>query len=206
VLADLQRLRQIILNLVGNAIKFTERGSVTMAVEPSVDGRRMRISVSDTGIGMRAEVLPLVFKEFYQSDNALTRPYGGSGLGLAISRRLAHAMAGEIEVKSEPGKGSTFTLSLPVATPDSRVREEDVARHDARMHLNQQWPDAGRAPVAVVAFGQDVDAMTTLASQVRPTVRLTWTTKEAELVEMVRREHSSLVILDISSADGMAWR
>jgi signal transduction histidine kinase len=129
-LADPQRLRQIIMNLVGNAIKFTESGSVVLSTDSSPDRRFVRISVTDTGIGMPTDVRERVFQEFYQGDSTLTRAQGGSGLGLAISRRLAAAMQGEINVTSEVRRGSTFTLSLP-ASISYGVLEHDAAELSA---------------------------------------------------------------------------
>jgi signal transduction histidine kinase len=209
VLADLQRLRQILMNLVGNAIKFTERGVVRMGASVAPDARTVRITVSDTGIGMDADVLSQAFAEFYQADSNLTRQYGGSGLGLAISRRLARAMGGEIEVSSEPGRGSVFTLSVPVASGESALRPEDVARHDARMAIHAATSDRGAREayaVSVAAFGDDAAALTALTKQVAPAVRLVWTTDAAELPKLAERERVSLVILDASSKGGTAWR
>lgn len=118
VLGDSVRLRQILLNLAGNAVKFTERGSVRIAAR--ADGGQARIAVSDTGIGISAEALPHIFEEFRQVDGNLTRRYGGAGLGLAIAKRLAEQMGGELSVMTAPGKGSTFTVALPVAPGDAR--------------------------------------------------------------------------------------
>jgi PAS domain S-box-containing protein len=112
-LGDPERVRQILLNLAGNAVKFTERGSVTIAAG-AVDGI-VQVAVRDTGIGITAEALPHIFEEFRQVDGNLTRRYGGAGLGLAIARRLAEQMGGTITVESTPGTGSTFILSLPAA-------------------------------------------------------------------------------------------
>lgn len=114
--ADPTRVRQILLNLVNNAVKFTRKGSIEVIVEPDSalkDGIRM--TVQDTGIGMDAETLGQLFTRFYQADNSLRRRIGGTGLGLEISRTLARMMGGDITVRSEPGKGSVFvvTLSLP---------------------------------------------------------------------------------------------
>jgi signal transduction histidine kinase/ActR/RegA family two-component response regulator len=116
VRADPDRIRQIITNLAMNAIKFTEKGSVRIVVAPeeSESGMRVRISVVDTGIGIAPEVASKLFRPFTQADGATTRKYGGTGLGLAISRQLVHLMGGEIGLISEPGKGSTFWLSLPL--------------------------------------------------------------------------------------------
>ncbi|HET6522824.1 MAG TPA: PAS-domain containing protein [Geminicoccaceae bacterium] len=118
VVADPMRVRQVVLNLLSNACKFTERGEVTLAAAaaPAADGREgVAIGVRDTGIGMSAEQVGRLFRDFSQADSSTTRRYGGTGLGLAISRRFAHMMGGEITVESAPGGGSTFRLWLPRA-------------------------------------------------------------------------------------------
>jgi signal transduction histidine kinase/CheY-like chemotaxis protein len=118
VIGDAMRLRQILLNLLGNAIKFTDRGGIAVRVngefEPSGATVRLSIRITDTGIGMAESTLPTLFSEFEQTDEAVRRQRGGTGLGLAISRRLARGMNGDIAVTSTVGIGSTFTLSLPV--------------------------------------------------------------------------------------------
>jgi len=113
VMGDPGRLRQILLNLVGNAIKFTPVGAVSVAASASEDGA-WRFEVSDTGIGIPVELIPKLFQPFSQADMSTTRKFGGTGLGLAISRRLVTMMAGSISVVSEPGKGSCFTVALPL--------------------------------------------------------------------------------------------
>ena len=112
---DLTRLRQIILNLLSNACKFTEHGEVTLeAARATRDGREwLTFTVRDTGIGMTPEQMGRVFEEFGQADSATTRKYGGTGLGLAISRRLCQLMNGDISVESAPGTGSSFSVGLP---------------------------------------------------------------------------------------------
>jgi PAS domain S-box-containing protein len=135
--ADLTRLRQVLLNLLSNAAKFTEKGTITLSVERiSTNGRgagergsrgdsfspaplpprtpAILFRVSDTGIGMTSEQLARLFEPFSQADASTTRKYGGTGLGLVISRRLCQLMAGDISVESEPGRGSVFTVYLPV--------------------------------------------------------------------------------------------
>ena len=112
-LGDPERIRQILLNLAGNAVKFTEEGAVRITACRAGDG--VEVAVRDTGIGISAEALPSIFEEFRQVDGNLTRRYGGAGLGLAIARKLAQQMGGDIRVVSSPGAGSTFTLRLPAA-------------------------------------------------------------------------------------------
>jgi len=110
---DRLKLKELLHNLVSNAIKFTEQGKVEVRVihEPGED--RLRIEVEDTGIGMDKDILPFVFDPFQQGDSSITRKYGGAGLGLTIAKRLLDLLGGEIEVQSERGKGSLFCCRLP---------------------------------------------------------------------------------------------
>jgi CheY-like chemotaxis protein len=109
---DQDKIRQIVLNLLSNAAKFTHTGKIQLSARP--DGAMLRIAVSDTGIGISAEAMPRIFKEFQQADTSTTRQYGGTGLGLSISRNLARLLGGDLTVESEPGRGSTFTLVIPM--------------------------------------------------------------------------------------------
>jgi signal transduction histidine kinase/DNA-binding response OmpR family regulator len=115
--ADQTRVRQALLNLLSNANKFTEDGTVTVRAEPHQEAGRdwITIAVSDTGIGMTPAQMGKLFQDFSQSDSSTTRKYGGTGLGLAISRRFCQLMDGDITVESELGRGSTFTIRLPSA-------------------------------------------------------------------------------------------
>ncbi|MET7245838.1 PAS-domain containing protein [Methylobacterium sp. EM32] len=127
LVGDPDRLRQVLLNLVNNAIKFTPAGRVTLhlASTPLTCGRHaLRVAVSDTGIGIPADRLGQLFQRFSQVDGSIRRRFGGTGLGLAISRQLVEAMGGEIGVESRPGAGSTFWFTVPLAA----AAEEDPAR------------------------------------------------------------------------------
>ncbi len=131
---DALRLRQILINLVGNAIKFTERGAVLIDISTlsEKDSPTMvRFAVTDTGIGIPREKICVLFTPFMQVDGSATRRYGGTGLGLAISKRLAEALDGSLTVVSEPGSGSTFTLTLPAGSP-SGANPAPVAPTPAR--------------------------------------------------------------------------
>jgi signal transduction histidine kinase len=108
---DPRKLRQILVNLLGNAVKFTDQGSVTFEVERA--GTEVLLHVRDTGIGVDPRFHELIFEAFRQVDDATTRSAGGTGLGLAVSRRLARLLGGDVTVASEPGAGSTFTVRLP---------------------------------------------------------------------------------------------
>jgi len=120
LIGDMARLRQIGVNLVANAIKFTERGEVVVSVSAknrTPEGLGLHFSVRDTGIGIPAEKQKLIFAAFTQADTSTTRKYGGTGLGLAISQRLVKMMGGVISVESEPGKGSVFHVTVPLGFP-----------------------------------------------------------------------------------------
>jgi signal transduction histidine kinase/CheY-like chemotaxis protein len=140
-LGDPTRLRQVLINLVGNAVKFTPSGevSVTLAEASGVNGTgRVRIKVSDTGIGMPADKRDLLFKPFSQLDASTTRRFGGSGLGLAISQLLVNHMAGTIACESEEGQGTTFTLEVPLPQQSSAAA------------IATRWPKLGGSRILVV--------------------------------------------------------
>jgi signal transduction histidine kinase len=113
--ADQMRLRQALLNLMSNANKFTEKGTITIAAHQGQENGRdwVTIAVADTGIGMTPEQMSKLFQEFSQASSTTASKYGGTGLGLVISRRFCQMMGGDITVESEPGRGSTFTIRLP---------------------------------------------------------------------------------------------
>ncbi len=145
-LGDPTRVRQILTNLVSNALKFTEAGTVTIVVEDVAEG--LRLAVSDTGIGVPAEKLSKLFAKFEQADASTTRRFGGTGLGLSISRDLAHLMQGSLDVQSTPGSGSTFSVTLPLERQaGAEVRgaaaqdlDEDYAPGDLRILAAEDNP------------------------------------------------------------------
>jgi len=122
VVGDAARIRQVLLNLIGNAIKFTERGGVAVTVEADDHSNVMRFEVRDTGIGLKKEDVARIFLDFEQADSSSTRKFGGTGLGLAISKRIVERMDGRITVESDENVGSTFTVSVPLpAAPDQEA-------------------------------------------------------------------------------------
>ncbi len=119
-----EKITQVLINLLGNAIKFTENGYVQLAV--SVDSNKLRFDISDTGIGISKEDLAIIFEEFRQADGTTTRKFGGTGLGLAICKRISDLLEGSIMVKSEIGKGSIFTFTVPlVFVSEGSIEEAD---------------------------------------------------------------------------------
>ena len=116
VIGDAARLRQVLLNLAGNAVKFTDRGGVAIVVERGVWPGEIDVLVRDTGIGIGPDEHERIFKEFEQADGGIARRFGGTGLGLSISQRIVERMGGRIAVESVPGSGATFRVSLPLAS------------------------------------------------------------------------------------------
>ncbi len=116
IVCDEARLRQILINLLGNAVKFTEAGEVKVTLTAEDDASALRIEVADTGIGMSSEVMQRLFQPFTQGDSSTSRRYGGTGLGLTITKRIIEKMGGRIYVRSEAGQGSTFALTLPLGS------------------------------------------------------------------------------------------
>jgi len=149
VRGDPTRLRQVLTNLIGNAVKFTHEGSVVarVSVADTVDGMvSLRFSVRDTGVGIAPDKLAAVFKDFSQADASTTREYGGSGLGLSISRRLVQLMGGELSVSSTLGEGSEFffTIRLPVEAPPAPAVEHPVRLAGVRALVVDRDPDDRR--------------------------------------------------------------
>ena len=190
VRGDPTRLRQVLMNLIGNAIKFTEQGEVVISVSAAAtDGTaKLAFAVRDTGIGIAAENIGSVFKEFTQADSTMTRRYGGTGLGLAISQRLVRLMGGELAVKSEVGRGSEFSFSvtLPVETAPP-ARTTGLAALGGRRMLVVDDNETNRRILRemLAAEGINVDEVSTAA----------------EGLEALRRVRYDLAILDVQMPD-----
>lgn len=135
ILTDPMRLRQILINLLGNAIKFTDQGFVRLTLglsTPAAEGMRLNFEVSDSGIGISPQQIDNIFRPFAQGDSSVNRKYGGTGLGLAISRRLAGMLGGDLRIVSELGKGTAVTLSLAIGSCKLEERLHDLSRAAAR--------------------------------------------------------------------------
>jgi len=132
IVSDRIKLKQIVTNLVNNAIKFTDSGSVTVSAGLSANAQFLEISVADTGPGIPNELLPSVFDKFRQIDSATTRNYSGAGLGLYIVRNFVSLLGGTIDVRSKLGEGSVFTVRLPIQSEHGT--ETAPAQPNARQH------------------------------------------------------------------------
>ena len=137
---DVTKLKQVLLNLLGNSSKFTEKGAITLSVtrERDAEGNWIMFRVADTGIGMTPDQLGKLFQAFSQADGATTRKYGGTGLGLVLSRRFCQMMGGDVAVESEFGKGSTFTVRLPTDVQNAEGDATSIHRINFRQLLDQE--------------------------------------------------------------------
>lgn len=144
IVTDAGRMRQIVFNLLSNAVKFTEAGSVTLRAcdEGEGEARRLRISVSDTGIGIPADKLDAIFESFRQADSSTTRRFGGTGLGLTICRNLARALGGEVTVESREGEGACFTVDLPLVPAEAPAAAEARGAEGDNLLLVERNPIA----------------------------------------------------------------
>jgi len=190
VRGDPTRLRQVLMNLIGNAIKFTEQGEVVVSVgAAAIDGTaKITFAVRDTGIGIAAEHIASVFKEFTQADSTMTRRYGGTGLGLAISQRLVRLMGGELSVKSEVGRGSEFSfgLTLPVETaPPGRATALAALGGRRMLIVDDNQTNRRILREMLAAEGINVDEASTAADG----------------LEALRRVRYDLAILDVQMPD-----
>jgi signal transduction histidine kinase/ActR/RegA family two-component response regulator len=156
---DPVRLRQVLLNLASNAVKFTERGAVRIEVS-RLDEAQLKISVADSGIGITAEQLDRLFRRFTQADSSTTRRYGGTGLGLAISKTLVELMGGTIGAQSLPGEGSTFWITLPLIAGDQTQSQPTTAERAPLEQLAPKQPlSEQQAPQQPVSVPTLVDAV-----------------------------------------------
>jgi signal transduction histidine kinase/DNA-binding response OmpR family regulator len=202
VTSDMTKLRQIIFNLLSNAAKFTEKGEITLDV--SRDNNWLLINVSDTGIGMSESQVGRIFQEFTQADESTTRRYGGTGLGLPISRHFCELMGGTISVTSEVGKGSTFSVQLPVAVKPL---------HD--LNINPDYKDITRpndpslpedAPTVLVV-DKDPTVHDLLVRQLgREGFRVLSAYSSEEAFKLARQYHPSLMTLDVLLPEIDGWQ
>lgn len=193
LIGDAARLGQVLINLVGNAIKFTAHGSVAVrASHRLLAGDRVELSivVSDSGIGIAPDVLPRLFERFSQAENGTARRYGGSGLGLAISRELATLMGGRIDVETEPGAGSQFRLTVP-------MDQGDIAWDDAADSTIAPGEGLHRGAHILVAEDNEVNQLLVQAMLEELGHRCDIVDNGRKALEQIQSEHYDMVLMDI---------
>ncbi len=201
--ADPVRIRQVVLNLLSNACKFTKSGTITLRANRVTGpaGDQVSISVQDTGIGLTDEQCAKLFQEFTQADSSTTRKYGGTGLGLAISRRLCRIMGGDIEVRSSVGKGSTFTVTLPAGrgTPDRR------GIHSGMKLSPIHSQPAGRGQRALVIDDEDTSRDILRQILAREGFEVMTASSGRQGIQMARDYQPSVITLDVLMSDLDGW-
>jgi signal transduction histidine kinase/CheY-like chemotaxis protein len=207
VRCDIDRVRQILTNLVGNAIKFTEGGTVRVTAEATP--LAVAIFVTDTGIGIPETQQERIFDEFVQVDQSLARRQAGTGLGLAIARRLARLMGGEITVSSVQGSGSRFTLTLPRAAEGTKPVNVSGLSTGAEtvddIRLEAYAPLSHQAPITVLIVEDNEDNLFTLREMLAPlSFEIATATSGRQAIDYCRRQLPDLVIMDVQMP-GMSW-
>lgn len=195
---DQLRLKQILLNLCSNAIKFTELGYVFLNVSFHPQHNRLRLEVVDTGIGLTEEQLAIIFNPFQQADSSITRKYGGTGLGLTLSRQLAERLGGELTVQSAPNKGSQFTVEIAVDTVDTNdyIYEADYDVIVTRENLIKQEQPAVRGKILLAEDNKDIQALVNMfISKIGAELDIVDNGRMA--IEMVGSGKYDLVLLDL---------
>lgn len=194
---DPVRLKQVLLNLFSNAIKFTEKGSVNVAVSFDPQLQVLCFGVADTGIGMNAEQLSHIFTPFEQADTSITRRFGGTGLGLALSKRLVELMGGSITVTSTPGEGTTFEVSIPCVYPEREPFVNTLA--EVEKHGTPTAQEMGRKLQGQVLLAEDNQENQKLLSMILAKMGATVITAEngEEAVRKASAEHFDLIYMDM---------
>jgi two-component system, sensor histidine kinase len=203
VRGDERRLQQILLNVLSNAVKFTSTGAVTVHVSATTcdeDDPRIRLEVTDTGIGIDPASLQRMFEPFTQADVSTTRLYGGTGLGLAIARELTELMHGTIGAESQPGRGSTFHIELPLAAPRAAHRSDDPGTGVATA---DPWP---RAPLILVVEDSQINQIVAVRTLERCGCRADVVSDGRAALEALRGRHYDAVLMDCQMPDMDGYR
>jgi signal transduction histidine kinase/DNA-binding response OmpR family regulator len=213
LITDQDKLRQVLINLLSNAVKFTEDGRVTISARRR--GERLEVSVTDTGIGIPSDAHELIFEEFSQVDSSSTREYGGTGLGLSITRHLARLIGAEISVESQEGKGSTFTVSLPLqgapirrATPPADQQPAAPARVSTTdLAATEREADIQPGDNLVLAIDDDPNAIYLLQENLAEAgYRVIGATSSEDGLDKARQLNPSAITLDIVMPGKDGWQ
>ena len=205
---DATKLRQILLNLISNAAKFTDKGKITLKVERTDPGTESRIkfSVTDTGIGMTADQCEHIFEAFSQAEASTSSRFGGTGLGLAISRQFAQLMEGDIVVTSKPGEGSAFVVDLPVSVDDKsrRRRTETQMMAPAESAVEEIPTQVMQAAARVVVVADDESLRDGVANLLPDdTYQVSHVARAKQALEVIREVKPDIILLDVLMEGGL---
>lgn len=207
IICDEVRFRQILVNLIGNAIKFTEHGSVNVRAtkHQTALGTCLRVDVTDTGIGIDPKDFDMIFERFKQVDQSVSRKYGGTGLGLAISQNLAQRMNGAITLESEQGKGSTFTLIIPMNLVTALQSQEEIEKASQKLADSIKMRIDGSKKILMA---EDYEGNIVVLSYILEELGCEYDVAHtgAEAVKLWERNHYDLILMDIQmpEMDGFA--
>lgn len=204
IISDEDKIKQILLNLLSNAAKFTHEGSVVIKVYHQ--DNMITVDVIDTGIGMDEDAIERVFEEFQQADTGTTRQYGGTGLGLSISRKLARLLGGDLVAVSKPGFGSTFTLTLPIYFDEPKA--EDIDTKPTREKILQPAPNkAVQGKQIVLTIDDDEDVVDLLQENLRGAgFEVKGATSAKEGIKLAKELQPFAITLDIIMPDKDGWQ
>ncbi len=202
IFSDYTKIKQILINLVGNSIKFTEKGYITIDVRNEVGKERqekkyLRFRVSDTGIGIPQSKLDIIFEAFTQVDGSFSRKYGGSGLGLAISKSLVKLLGGNISVESNLGKGTTFTFTVDITPEKEKIveKKKETKKIDSHVVSAKEEKKSDKKIVLVEDNKNTISLVKYIVDQM--SVRLFVSTSGEEGIDQIKRENPDLVLMDI---------
>ena len=195
---DVDRLRQILGNLISNALKFTLEGAVAVRFASAEDGSGLRIDVADTGIGVAPEILPRLFDKFVQADSSTTRRFGGSGLGLAICRELAALMGGSIKVQSREGRGSTFTVLVALPREETLTEVHYIDDDETHAVARPRVRAAAKAPLRVLAADDNPTNQKVIEAVLAPLgAEVTMVPDGAACIEAWKAAKFDIILMDI---------
>ena len=202
MVADLTKIRQTLFNLLSNASKFTEAGEIRVSVrrEDRQGSPWLVFGIRDSGIGMDADQMSRIFDSFSQADNSTTRNYGGTGLGLTITRRFCEMMGGAVDVESQPGRGSDFSVSIPAVVSDPESALEEVATDEIASD-----PDAGDGPLVLVVDDDDAAREVMRRTLRAGGLRVVEAQSGEEALRRVHEVNPSIITLDVMMPGTDGW-
>jgi PAS domain S-box-containing protein len=203
---DPHKLKQVIINLVGNALKFTEHGSVTARVDTEKDGTPLAIRIVDTGIGIPKERLEAIFEAFQQADGSTTRRFGGTGLGLTISRSMCQLMGYDLTVDSEEGKGSVFSIVMAPHRHEGKGEQAPTAATEVKQEQAMPSPVGSLRDFRVLVVDDEADSRVLMSHYLEDFGCSVLTASGAEEgIELARRERPDLITLDLMMPGMNGW-
>ncbi len=208
VYGDEFRTRQVLLNLISNASKFTNEGSITVSAFPIIENDQpyIQISVSDTGIGIAEKDMPLLFEAFQQIDNSLTRTVGGTGMGLPLAKSLTELQGGHISVESEPGVGSTFSITIPLTPPPTAEADDSGPTAEEVKSAPSLGPQAAPPRQTILVVEEDLRVVSLYRRYLsRQGYEVLGVNHTEAVMSMLNTNRPDFILLDVNISDQAGW-